>query len=33
MTLDGKAIFHTAHSNLLSGVASSIDPTWAVPLR
>jgi hypothetical protein len=27
MTLDGKAIFHTAHSNLLSGVASSIDPT------
>jgi len=27
MTLDNKAIFHTAHSNLLTGVATSIDPT------
>jgi len=27
MTLDNKAIFHAAHNNLLSGVASSIDPT------
>jgi len=27
MTLDGKAIFHTAHSNLLSAWPASIDPT------